>query len=234
MKIKRIVLIASIATLAVGSGFGVYFTVQTVKKKQRDEELRRLFEEHYNSRLALFEEENKTAQDVDIVFLGDSLTEGYDVESYYPDYNVLNRGIGGDTTIGLEKRLKVSAYDANPKMIFMLIGANNFSTMLDNYENIVISIRENLPNTNLNLLSLTSMCQRWGRHNQDAINNNKVIKSYAEKYNLNYIDLFNPLLDPEKNELKEEYTVDGGHLTPAGYEVVTAQIMPICKAYLAK
>ena len=62
------------------------------------------FQEHYNGRVNLFNEENKNVSDVDVVFLGDSLTEGYDVKTYYPEYNVLNRGIGGDTTFGVEKQ----------------------------------------------------------------------------------------------------------------------------------
>ena len=136
---------------------------------------------------------NKHANNVDVVFLGDSLTEGYDVQSYYPNYNVLNRGIGGDTTVGVEKRLDVSVFDANPKITAMLIGANNMSTMLDNYENILIKYQEKAPNMKVVLLSLTSMSKEWGR----------------------------------KNELKQEYTIDGGHLTAKGYEVVTSVITPV-------
>ena len=87
--------------------------------------------------------------------LGDSLTEGYDIVKFYPYYKVVNRGIGGDTTFDLEKRLKVSAYDLKPKVLVMLIGANNFKTMFNNYERMVSSIKENLPNTEIVLLSLT-------------------------------------------------------------------------------
>lgn len=168
------------------------------------------------------------------MFLGDSLTEGYDLKTYYPEYNVVNRGIGGDTTFGLEKRLQVSAYDINPKMVMMLIGANNFDTMMDNYENIVISLKENLPNCDITLLSLTSMTKDWGRNNQKAQNNNIKIKEYANKYNLRYLDLYNPLLDEATNELRLEYTTDGGHFTPQGYEVITSVIKPVITSYLSK
>ena len=77
------------------------------------------------------------------------------------------------------------------------------------------------------LLSLTSMCKDWGRNNSKAIANNIKIKEYSEKYNFPYVDLYNPLLDEATNELKLEYTTDGGHLTEKGYEVVTKQITPV-------
>lgn len=234
MKLKRVLIISAIALLLVGSGIGTYFIVENVKYRQQYNEFLKLYHQHYNDRLALFEEENKTLSDVDVVFLGDSLTEGYNLKTYYPEYNVVNRGIGGDTTFGLEERLQVSAYDINPKMVMMLIGANNFDTMMDNYESIVISLKENLPNCDITLLSLTSMTKDWGRNNQKAQNNNIKIKEYANKYNLRYLDLYNPLLDEATNELRLEYTTDGGHFTPQGYEVITSVIKPVITSYLNK
>ena len=234
MKLKRVLIISAIALLLVGSGIGTYFIVENVKYRQQYNEFLKLYHQHYNDRLALFEEENKTLANVDVVFLGDSLTEGYDLKAYYPEYNVVNRGIGGDTTFGLEKRLQISAYDISPKMIMMLIGANNFDTMMDNYENIVISLKENLTNSDVTLLSLTSMTKDWGRNNQKAQNNNIKIKEYANKYNLRYLDLYNPLLDETTNELRLEYTTDGGHFTPQGYEVITSVIKPVITSYLSK
>ena len=53
------------------------------------------------------------------------------------------------------------------------------------------------------------------------------IKKIADRNGCIYADLYNPLLDPNTNELKEEYSVDGGHLTNAGYQVVTNTLMPI-------
>ena len=234
MKLKRVLIISAIALLLVGSGIGTYFIVENVKYRQQYNEFLKLYHQHYNDRLALFEEENKTLANVDVVFLGDSLTEGYDLKAYYPEYNVVNRGIGGDTTFGLEKRLQISAYDISPKMVMMLIGANNFDTMMDNYENIVISLKENLTNSDVTLLSLTSMTKDWGRNNQKAQNNNIKIKEYANKYNLRYLDLYNPLLDETTNELRLEYTTDGGHFTPQGYEVITSVIKPVITSYLSK
>ena len=229
---KKILIISAITALLVGSGFGIYFIAQNIKQRKQYAEFYKVYQKHYNERVAAFEEENKTLKDVDVVFLGDSLTEGYDLEAYYPEYHAVNRGIGGDNTFGLEKRLKVSAYDINPKMVMMLIGVNNLDTMLNNYENIVVSLKENLPSSDITLLSLTSMTKEWGRNNEKAQKKNTKIKEYADKYNLRYLDLYNALLDKTTNELKLEYTTDGGHFTAQGYDVITSVIKPVIDSYL--
>lgn len=187
------------------------------------------FWEFYNGKLAMFQEENQeyAHKTVDAVFLGDSLTDGYDVKSYYPEYTVLNRGIGGDTTIWLEKRLDVSLYSVKTKVAIMLIGANNMETMFENYQRILQSFRENVPKTKIILLSLTSMGGEWGKKNQLAAYNNVKIKKLAEQYGFEFVDLYSALLNLEDGEIFDEYTTDGGHLTPKGYEVLTNCIKPV-------
>ena len=202
--------------------------------KNDDEETKRLIEEYRQNKISAYTAENEQYGDyeVDVAFLGDSLTDGYDVKSYYPDYIVTNRGIGGDTTLDLEGRIQVSVYDLKPKVAVMLIGANNMDAMFDNYERILIGLKENLPNTKIILLSLTSMGKEWGRKNQLAAYNNVKIKMLAEKYSFAYVDLYSALLNLETGEIYEEYTSDGGHLTPLGYEVLTREITPSVKAQI--
>lgn len=204
----------------------VYIFFQNEAKKQQQEELLAALAEYYDNKIQQYEEENENLLpgEIDVVFLGDSLTDGCDLALYYPEYKTLNRGIGGDTTFGLEKRLQVSVFDVQPKVCVMLIGANNFSNMFENYENILISFKENLPNTKIILVSLTSMGGSWGKNNHIAAFNNVKIKALSEKYNFEYVDVYTPLLNMETNEIYPEYTTDGGHLTHEGYLVLTGKI----------
>lgn len=66
---------------------------------------------------------------MDVAFIGYSLTDRYDLEEYYPQYVTANRGINGDTTFDIEKRLQISLYNLKPKVAVMLIGVNNPDTM---------------------------------------------------------------------------------------------------------
>ena len=234
---KRKIIVTTIALSVLLSiiGLAYLFTV-VLPQKQASEQLLKAVQEYYDAKLVTYENENERYDDyeVDVAFLGDSLTDGYDLAKYYPQYLALNRGIGGETTFGLEKRLKISVYDLKPKVTVMLIGANNFDTMFDNYENILKGFNENIPDTKVVLLSLTSMGGEWGKNNQKAAYNNVKIKLLAEKYGYEFVDLYSPLLNLDTGEIYAEYTTDGGHLTSAGYEVLTNAITPTLQRLLGR
>lgn len=235
-KKKKILIALGCLILAAAIGFGIYHFAVKLPEQKKQEELATLFREHYENRVALFEEENKkhSPGEVDVVFLGDSLTEGYDLATFYPQYITVNRGIGGDTTFGLWDRLEVSAYELEPKVVVMLIGANNFDTMFERYEDIVKALRENLPDTHIVLISLTSMGMDWGKNNHKAAFNNVKIKLIAERNGCSFVDMFTPLLNEETNEIYPEYTIDGGHLTDKGYQVFTDTLTPVLEKLLGK
>ena len=231
---KRIVVagfgILSITLIAVL----IWFFGFHLPKVEKDKNHQQFVKEYYDNKLNLYQQENDKYSDyeVDVAFLGDSLTDGYNLKLYYPDYVVSNRGIGGETTRGLEERLKVSAYDLKPKVVVMLIGGNNLNTMFENYEDILIGLKDNLPNTKVILLSLTAMGKDWGHKNEIACLNNVKIKLLAEKYDYTFVDLFTPLFDINIGEVYSDYTTDGAHFTSKGYEVVTSVVKPVIDSLL--
>ena len=209
----------------------IFFVVLPAKKNK---EQRLLVERYYQEKFALYAQENERYADyeIDVAFLGDSLTDGYDLGKYYPQFKTANRGIGGETSFGLEGRMSLSLYDLKPKVAVLLIGGNNLDTMLDNYENILQGMKENVPQTKVVVLSLTAMGGDWAHKNAQAALNNITIKALAEKYECAFVDLFSPLYDITTGEVHEGYTVDGVHFTHQGYETVTAQITPILEELL--
>lgn len=234
MKKKIIIGVSAIVFLAILATL-LYIFLEYLPEKRQSEERAEAMQNYYNAKVEQYAEENKEYDpfEVDVAFIGDSLTDGYDVKTYYPDLVVLNRGIGGDTTFGVERRLKVSLYDVQPKVVVMLIGANNLGEMFENYESILKGFKENLPNSKIILLSLTSMGRDWGKNNHLAAFNNVKIKALSEKYGYEYVDLYTALLNMQTNEIYEHYTTDGGHLTPEGYEVLTSEIRPVIDGLLA-
>ena len=233
---KKVFLIIGILLVAVLI-FGAICYFAVIQPRQREQEERqKLVEQYYSDKLALYRQENEAYADyeVDVAFLGDSLTDGYDLAKYYPQFKTANRGIGGDTTHGLEARLQVSVYDLKPKVAVMLIGANNMDTMFENYENILMGLQKNLPDTKIVLVSLTSMSMEWGRKNHLAAYNNVLIRKLADKYGFTFVDMYAPLLDLTTGQLRDSYTTDGGHLTHAGYEVFTENLTPVLHALLTE
>lgn len=233
MKRKVWIGIAVAAVLVLAAGVAAVLLMQAKEEQDRAQ----MVAEYRAAKRQQYEQENQQYADyeVEVAFLGDSLTDGYDLGKYYPQYVTANRGIGGDTTYDLQERLQVSVYDLKPQVVVMLIGANNPETMLENYEDILIGLRENLPDTKVVLLSMTAMGgEHWGRWNGQACLNNVSTRLLAEKYGYTYVDVFTPLFDANTGEVREGYTVDGGHFTHEGYTVLTDTIAPVLKEILGK
>ena len=231
-KTNRLLLVAAALLLIVAV---VLFSLGTQRREQQI--LQQAIQDYREAKLAQYRAENDRYADyeVEVAFLGDSLTDGYDLTKYYPQYVTANRGIGGDTTFDLEARLAVSVYELKPQVAVMLIGANNPYTMMENYEAILSGLKTNLPNTQVVLLSMTAMGgEIWGPKNPQAMQNNVCIEALAKKYDFTYVDLFTPLYDLSAGEVYAGYTVDGGHFTHEGYLAVTAQITPVLEQLLGK
>ena len=229
MKNRKILFIViSSILIACIVALSVYVFAFYLPKKQKEAETERLIKEYYDNKLSYYQTENDFYADyeVDVAFLGDSLTDGYDLKTYYPNLVTSNRGIGGETTYGLESRMQVSVYDLKPKIAVMLIGGNNLKTMFDNYENLLSGLKTNLPDTKVIIVSLTAMGGSWAHKNETATYNNVIIKKLANKYGYSFVDSFTPLFNEETGEIYSNYTSDGVHLTHDGYVVLTNAIYP--------
>lgn len=222
-KVRIIVIIFVIAVLLI---VGIILTIKVFVPFVQHKRSVKAMQEYYDNKIEIYTKENENVipYDVDVVFLGDSITDGCNLQKYYPQYKTLNRGIGGDTTSGLLTRLKISVYDVKPKVCVMLIGANNMDTMFKDYEDILRGFEKNIPDTEIVLVSLTAMGGDFRDKNQLAQNNNLRIKSLADDYGYHYVDVFKLLLDKKTNEIFSEYSQDGVHLTDKGYSVMTSAI----------
>ncbi len=216
-------LIAGVASLLY------YLTVRLPEIKEKEKQMEEYLA-FYAHMLEEYAEENKQYKplEMDVAFLGDSLTAGYDVKKDYAEYVVTNRAIGGDTTHGLKDRLGVSVLDLKPKVCVMLIGGNNPDTMFRDYEEILKIFQEEMPQTKIVLVShAPTSGPNWGPRNEQFAYNNVKIKLLAEKYGCEFVDIYAPMLDLETGKMDDKYTVDGAHFTEEGYEVYTAQLKPV-------
>ena len=60
-----------------------------------------------------------------IVFLGDSITQGYNLSNYFNNYPVINSGISGNTTRDVLNDMYGRVYQYNPSKVVILIGTND-------------------------------------------------------------------------------------------------------------
>jgi acetyl esterase/lipase/lysophospholipase L1-like esterase len=166
-----------------------------------------------------------------IVFMGNSITEGWKMDSiFFKNKSYVNRGISGQTTSQMLLRFRDDVIDLNPKVVVILGGINDIAEntgpislkgILGNITSMVELAKEN--GIKVILCSvLPANVLSWRKSIKPAdkvIELNSMIKAYANKNNLYYVDYYTQLVD-EKKGLKEEYTEDGVHPTIAGYHVM--------------
>lgn len=160
------------------------------------------------------------------LFIGDSLTEWFQLERFFPAVKIINEGIAGDTTYGVLERLD-SIMDITADKIFLMIGINDVfngfqkDDIIENQELIIEQILTHLNGTELIVQSLLplneTMLGSTGYLNRVIRHINKEIKAHCKARKLTYLDLYPAFL--AGNEMKREYTTDGGHLSHAGYSL---------------
>ncbi|RST59492.1 lipase [Siminovitchia terrae] len=175
---------------------------------------------HYYERTTLFNE--LPIPPDSIVFLGDSLTFRTEWSELFPGKNVINRGIGSDTTEGVLDRLD-SVIAAQPRKIFLLIGVNDLknrsvSATIKSYSVIIDRIQTGSPNTEIFIQSLLPVNNsKYGNilTNDKIKKMNMKLRSLANSSGVHFIDLYSTFA--KDDQLPEEYTIDGIHLTGKGY-----------------
>ncbi len=191
---------------------------------------------HYLERTAAFEKENQKMRNV--ILLGDSLTEGFNVERYFPGRPVINRGISSDTIglvpddkdlRGVLKRLDNSVFDCCPGTVFLMIGVNDLGDgrqpeeMIEGYREILERILERAPDVTVYVESALPTGGKYAFHNSNVLDYNARLRALADEMGCPYLDL-HPLFTDENGELRSDLTREGLHLTPAGYAIWKREI----------
>ncbi len=189
-------------------------------------------DEYWDQKTSLFE--ILPIKKSDIVFLGNSITDGGEFNELFNMANIKNRGIRSDQITGVEKRI-TQVTSGYPAKIFLLIGINDVAQGLsidriaERYERLVKKIREQSPDTKLYVQSVMPINNDFNRYKtlsgKEAVVRglNDRIKKIAASEGAEYIDLW-PTLADANGKLKRAFTNDGLHLNGVGYRAWTRAI----------
>lgn len=166
------------------------------------------------------------------LFLGDSITERYKINDYFPEYYVLNSGMGGDTTDDILKNLENRVYKYEPAVIFLMIGTNDVNQDLDsdyifdNIKTIITKIQNKLPETKIFIEPILPAGNQWAdnQRNEKRIKINELLQKEYHNSDVTYIDMYDKFVDRENGQLKSEYTADGLHLNDKAYKMISKKI----------
>jgi hexosaminidase len=184
-----------------------------------------LFSTYYHQRVTHFNSLPDTKGD--IVFVGNSITDGAEWSELFNDLKIKNRGISGDVSTGVLHRLKEEA-QRKPEKIFLLIGINdqgrNMSpdSLVKNILIIASYLKQETPSTQLfvqSILPVNDIFRKFAGHTRKGTEIKQVnglLQQQADKYSYSFIDMHTPFSD-QHGKLKTAFTNDGLHLTGKGY-----------------
>ncbi|MFZ6009258.1 MAG: GDSL-type esterase/lipase family protein [Bacteroidota bacterium] len=163
-----------------------------------------------------------------IIFIGNSLTQGGNWKKLLNDSTVINRGIGGDNTYGVLKRLN-DVVRRKPSKLFILIGINDIAkdipddVIIDNYRKIIRQAQLKSADTKIyvqSLLPINTAVKGFPQHydkTEHIVKVNAKLKKLAYALHCEFVDLFPIFLDAKKR-LDARFTHDGLHLNEMGYQ----------------
>jgi beta-glucosidase len=187
-------------------------------------------------------ERAKAHPDAEVVFIGDSITHGWDDtgrsvwEREFAPMNALNLGVSGDRTEHVLWRLQQGAYDAlRPRVIVMMIGTNNTGHRMDPPQDIadgvgaiLTDLHERFPKAKLALLAIfpreATLDDPMRQNNAAA---NALLMALARERNVHWLDVSAAFCDAD-GTLSQELMPDLLHPNEQGYEAwASAMVGPL-------
>jgi lysophospholipase L1-like esterase len=166
-----------------------------------------------------------------VVFLGDSITDGWPLNEYFPGKDYVNRGIGGQVTSEMLARMRPDVVNLRPRAMVLLAGTNdiarstplqtiqyNITSICDlaDFHKIKVVVSSILPVHDYNL-NENPQYERSKQRPPDAIRNmNGWLKSFAANRGYVYVDYYANMVD-SAGFLRKDLADDGLHPNPAGY-----------------
>jgi lysophospholipase L1-like esterase len=181
-----------------------------------------------------------------VVFFGDSITDLWHLDEYFPGKPYINRGIGGQTTPQMLVRFRQDVVDLHPAAVIILAGTNDIAgntgpmrledieadfsslTELAHANRIKVIYSSILPVHNYTPKSKDFFAERSP---EKILELNRWLKSYCSSAanDCFYLDYFSAMVD-EHGLMQKDLADDGLHPNTAGFKVMA----PMAEAAIEK
>ncbi len=179
-----------------------------------------------------------------VVFLGDSITDGWRLNQYFPDKPYVNRGIGGQITGEMLGRMKADVLDLKPAAMVVLAGTNDLArgvsmeviknnlTMIADLaiaHDVEIIFASVLPVSDYHVGASGGTPQTTQRPPASILELNRWLQEMCKARGLLYLDYFSAMVD-SSGLLQASLAEDGLHPNAAGYKIMA----PLAQAAIEK
>lgn len=171
-----------------------------------------------------------------VLLIGSStFTKWTDVQSYFPNDSIINRGFGGSTLKDVIDRVGDVVYPYNPRQIFIYCGDNDLVAS-DSVKVLDVEMRAKMlykilrnkyPDVTIDYISIKyspARKQVWSKITK--------VNAYLQKYfnaqpNSKFIDITKAMRNGKKGQVDESLFIeDGIHMNPEGYKIWQSVMAP--------
>ena len=186
----------------------------------------------------------KTADPNRVVFMGNSITQGWSHFNprFFRDNPFVNRGIGGQTSPQMLVRFRADVINLNPKAVVIMAGTNDIAgntglISIQNTAENIFSMAEIAIANNITVYicsTLPAIDFLWSSGLEPAskiVKLNAILKSYCRENGLKYVDYYAAMVDANGGLKVPEYTAanDLVHPNLEGYKVMEEIILASLK-----
>jgi lysophospholipase L1-like esterase len=170
-----------------------------------------------------------------VIFFGDSITDAWHLDKYFPGKGYINRGIGGQTTSQMLVRFRQDVIDLQPHVLIVLAGTNdiagntgpisiedierNYATMAELARaHHIVTIFSSVMPVNGDVPEKRELFNTRPVAEITALNT--WLKRYCAANGDIYLDYYDAMAD-DRGQMRDALSGDGLHPNDAGYKIMT-------------
>jgi len=189
----------------------------------------------FESEIVAFEkadQKNNPGDKINLFVGSSSIRMWQSLNEDFPNVNVLNRGFGGSETSDAILYFDRIVKPYRPQKIFLYEGDNDIAngksvdTVFNDFQQFVSLVEENLPDAQVYFIAIKPSPSRWSIHLEMELANQMIKEICNQKKNLQFIDVYTPMIGMNGKPTPELFVSDSLHMTRKGYEIWTQVIFP--------
>lgn len=176
---------------------------------------------------------HKSNENCDIVLLGDSITEGFNLSlSGIVNKKIINSGISGDRLKNIEHRIDQDVVELNPKQVLFMAGINDLLSetpftnedyvqkieeLFEYYKkNVEYLLSQKIETICCGIIKISKYEHNYAFKNIQISYFNSLVEQLSENLDLYYID-YNNVLEDKYGAINDTFFSDGLHPNEKGY-----------------
>jgi lysophospholipase L1-like esterase len=170
-----------------------------------------------------------------ILFVGSSsFTMWHDIQDYFPNFVIINRGFGGSTLADQIRFVDDVVFPYAPKQIVIYCGENDFANsdtitsqmVIQRFSTLFNLIRTDLPEVTISYVSMKPSPSRWHLKDKFIEANQGIQRIVESNPNASYINIWDGMLGFDATPNKDLFLDDMLHMNAKGYALWQKAITP--------